>query len=71
MHPTHLRNKGLTPIIGLILILMCVITMYQQQTHDLLLTDDLERRLIQHAVEQQDRLRPLLMIRAWFKQLFA
>ena len=45
--------------------------MYKNQTHDLLLTDDLERRLIQHAVEQQDRLRPVLMIKAWFKQLVA
>lgn len=45
--------------------------MYQQQTHDMLLTDDLERRLIQHAVEHQDRLRPWLMLKAWFKQIFA
>lgn len=45
--------------------------MYQQQTHDMLLTDDLERRLIKHAVEQQERLRPWLMLKAWFKQLSA
>lgn len=45
--------------------------MYQQNSHDMLLTDDLERRLIQHAVEHQERLRPLLTLKAWFKQLFA
>lgn len=45
--------------------------MYQNQSHDMLLTDDLERRLIQHAIEQQERLRPIAMLKAWFKQLFA
>lgn len=45
--------------------------MYRNQTHDMLLTDDLERRLIQYAIEQQDRVRPFAMLKAWFKQLFA
>ncbi|GGE61393.1 hypothetical protein GCM10007278_07100 [Paenalcaligenes hominis] len=66
-----LNKQGLTPIIGLILISTCVVIMYHQHSNDMLLTDDLERRLIQSAVEHQDRLRPLLMLKAWFKQLFA
>ncbi len=50
---------------------MRVNIMYRSQSHDILLTDELERRLIQHAIEQQSRLRPFAMLQAWFKKTFA
>ncbi|WP_269901568.1 hypothetical protein [Paenalcaligenes faecalis] len=35
------------------------------------LSDDLERRLIQHAIEEQFRFRPLVALKNWIKGIFA
>lgn len=35
------------------------------------MTDDLERRLIQNAIEEQFRYRPIAALKYWFKRLFA
>ncbi|MFC6442819.1 MAG: hypothetical protein GX332_03615 [Alcaligenaceae bacterium] len=45
--------------------------MFYQQTQDLPLSDDLERRLIQQALEQQNRLRPLQSLKRLLQRLFA
>ena len=35
------------------------------------MTDDLERRLIQNAIEEQFRFRPLVALKNWIKGIFA
>lgn len=45
--------------------------MIYQNTNNVYLSDDLERRLIQLALEEQQRLRPLIAFKNWVKGLFA